>query len=170
MKRYLLFPIFILVCLNLYGQSKIDKALKRWNKESVPYIEVEELKNNTSAVLLDARKREEFEVSHFKDAIWVGHNDFQMDQVTEKIANKDQEIVVYCSIGVRSENIGEKLMKAGYTNVRNLYGGIFQWKNNGLPVFDKNGMETQKVHAFNKQWGKLLKKGEKVYNAATVSN
>lgn len=170
MKRYLLFPTLILVCLNVYGQSKIDKALKRWNKESVPYIKVEELKNNTSAVLLDTRKREEFEVSHFEDAIWVGHNDFQIDQVTEKIVNKDQEIVVYCSIGVRSENIGEKLMKAGYTNVRNLYGGIFQWKNDGLPVFDQNGIETQKVHAFNKQWGKLLKKGEKVFDAATVSN
>jgi len=72
--------------------------------------------------------------------------------------------VVYCSIGVRSEDIGEKLMDAGYNNVTNLYGGIFEWKNKGNQVYDTLGNETERVHAFNKHWGKLLSKGEKVYD------
>jgi len=33
---------------------------------------------------------------------------------------------VYCSLGIRSEVIAKKLKKAGYTNVFNLYGGIFE--------------------------------------------
>ena len=54
-------------------------------------------------------------------------------------------------------------MQAGYSNVKNLYGGIFEWKNEGHPVYDSEGKETEKVHAFSKHWGKLLKEGKKVY-------
>ena len=53
--------------------------------------------------------------------------------------------------------------KAGYTNVFNLYGGIFEWKNNDFQVVDTLGKSTEKVHAFNKSWEKWLKKVEKVY-------
>jgi rSAM/selenodomain-associated transferase 1 len=48
-------------------------------------------------------------------------------------------------------------------NVFNLYGGIFEWKNNNLPVLDTLENNTEKVHAFNKDWSKWLKKGRKVY-------
>jgi len=71
--------------------------------------------------------------------------------------------VVYCSLGIRSETIAHKLIKKGYTNVYNLYGGIFEWKNNDFVVLDTEGSETEKVHAFNKNWGKWLTKGKKVY-------
>ena len=71
--------------------------------------------------------------------------------------------VVYCSIGVRSEKIGEKLQAAGYTNVKNLYGGIFQWKGEGEKVVDSLGLSTERVHAFSKLWGKLLTNAKKVY-------
>ena len=72
--------------------------------------------------------------------------------------------MVYCSLGVRSEDIAEKLKKAGYTAVFNLYGGIFEWKNKGFSVVDLQNKETQKVHAYSKNWGKWLLKGEKIYD------
>ena len=72
-------------------------------------------------------------------------------------------IVVYCSLGIRSEKISEKLKAEGYSNVRNLYGGIFEWKNKGFEVFDSEGKETEKVHAYSKSWSKWLKNGEKIY-------
>ncbi len=163
--RFLSFFLLLFVfCPNAFSQKKLDKTLKKFNKESVPYIQVEELAKSENILLLDAREREEFEVSHLKDAIWVGHKTFNIDSLSKPLPNnKESEIVVYCSIGVRSENIGEKLMKAGFTNVKNLYGGIFEWKNKGFPVYDNTNKETQKVHAFSKHWGKLLTKGEKVY-------
>ena len=72
--------------------------------------------------------------------------------------------MVYCSIGIRSEDISEKLKKAGYTNVYNLYGGIFEWKNRNYPVVNPENEVTEKVHAYSKQWGQWLHKGKKVYS------
>lgn len=145
------------------GQKKLERTLKQLNSGSVPYIYVNELESKEGQVLLDTRKKEEYEVSHLKDAIWVGYKEFHKDSITTKIADKDTPIVVYCSIGVRSEDIGEKLQRAGFTNVQNLYGGIFEWKNQGNAVY-KNTAETDSVHTFNKQWGKLLNTGIKVYD------
>ena len=70
---------------------------------------------------------------------------------------------MYCSLGVRSEDIAEKLKEAGYTNVLNLYGGIFEWKNNNNKVFDAYEKETEDVHTCTQEWSKWLIKGTKVY-------
>ena len=163
MRFLLITALYLVFCPKVLSQQKIDKILKKYNSESIPYIDVDALHGMNHIVLLDAREREEFEVSHLENAVWVGAKSFELNTVVPKIENKDTEIVVYCSIGVRSENIGQKLMNAGYINVKNLYGGIFEWKNKGYSVYDSTGVETERVHAFSKYWGKLLKKGEKVY-------
>lgn len=150
-------------CTGLLAQSDMDRALKNWNKESVPYIYPEHLPMPDSVLYLDTREKEEFEVSHLKDAVWVGYKDFNADEVLRKIPNKSQPIIVYCSIGVRSENIGEKLKDLGYTKVLNLYGGIFEWKNRGGEVYTNKNKVTDSVHAFSEHWGKLLHEGIKVY-------
>jgi len=146
------------------AQDKLARTLKKFNKESVPYIHTNEMTDIDNVVLLDTRKREEFTVSHLKRAVWVGHKEFKQDSVSLYVPDKNTPIIVYCSIGVRSEDIGEKLQQAGYTNVRNLYGGIFEWKNSGNPVYNTKQKETDSVHTFNKHWGKLLHNGIKVHN------
>lgn len=157
--------LFLLIfAFSVTAQKKMARTLKQLNKESVPYIFVDSLSQNSNVILLDTRRKEEYDVSHLENAYWVGYKDFQIDSVLAKIPETESEIVVYCSIGVRSEDIGEKLLKAGYSNVTNLYGGIFEWKNKGNPVYDTIGNETDRVHAFNKHWGKLLTEGEKVYD------
>lgn len=164
MKQFILIIIFFFnFSLVLLGQTKLDKTLKTLNKESVPYIYAEELSQIDSPILLDTRKQKEYNVSHIKNARWVGYEEFDIDAILTNLTDKNQEIIVYCSIGVRSENIGEKLLKAGYTNIRNLYGGIFEWKNTNHTIVDPNNEETEKVHTFNKHWGELLTSGEKVY-------
>ena len=142
----------------------MDKKLKKFNKESIPYISAEALLSSDNVILFDTRRKDEFAVSHLNNAVWVGYKNFDIETIETKSFDKNSEIVVYCSIGVRSEDIGERLQKAGYKNVKNLYGGIFEWKNKGFPVYDSKGNETEKVHAFNKHWGKLLTKGEKIYD------
>ncbi len=162
--RFLIITVLYFACSpTVFAQNKMDRILKRFNNESVPYIKIDAVNAMKHVVLLDAREKEEYDVSHLQNAIWVGAKTFELDSVVPKIEDKNTDIIVYCSIGVRSENIGEKLMDAGYTNVKNLYGGIFEWKNEGYPVYGPEGNETEKVHAFSKHWGKLLKKGEKVY-------
>ncbi|SHI67650.1 rhodanese-like domain-containing protein [Pseudozobellia thermophila] len=164
MRFHFFAALFFCVLSPLASQGKMDKALSKWNKQSVPYIHVDELKALTDVLLLDTRTHGEFEVSHLQKAHWVGHKEFKADSVAPLIDDKSRTIIVYCSIGVRSEDVGEKLLQAGYTNVKNLYGGIFEWKNRGYPIYGADGKETEKIHAFNRTWGKLLEKGEKVYN------
>ncbi|NBP69657.1 MAG: rhodanese-like domain-containing protein, partial [Cytophagia bacterium] len=97
-----------------------------------------------------------------ENALLVGYEDFNIENV--KDLDKKTPIVVYCSVGYRSEKVTEKLKQAGFTNVSNLYGGIFEWINQGYKVVDSNEKETNNVHAYNKTWGIWLSKGNKVYD------
>ncbi|MEZ4984799.1 MAG: rhodanese-like domain-containing protein [Saprospiraceae bacterium] len=67
-------------------------------------------------LFLDARERKEFEVSHLPGAHFIGYDDFDLSRV-EKL-DKGREVIVYCSVGYRSEKITEKLLAAGFTNVK----------------------------------------------------
>ena len=164
--KHSFFILFLFQLGTLVAQEPLDKLLSKYNSQTIPYISVEELKmqtENEDVFILDSRELEEFEVSHLKNSTFVGYNDFSVASVTSKIKNKNAPIVVYCSLGIRSENISEKLKNAGYTNIKNLYGGIFEWKNKGYRVYDSSNKETQKIHAFSKHWSKYLSNGEKVY-------
>ena len=161
MKKILI--LFLVVSSVTFGQKKLDKLLNKFNKNKVPYISVDTLAT-TKAILLDARETKEYNVSHLKDALSVGYDTFNLKETLTKLPqDKNAKIVVYCSLGIRSEIVADKLIKEGYTNVYNLYGGIFEWKNNNFQVIDTLGNETEKVHTFNKDWSKWLKKGKKVY-------
>jgi rhodanese-related sulfurtransferase len=163
MKKTLL--LLVLISSSTFGQKKLDKLLTKWNNKNVPYISVETLAMpETNAILLDAREEKEFKVSHIKDALFVGYDNFKINETLKKLPeDKNTKIVVYCSLGIRSEKIADKLIREGYTNVYNLYGGIFEWKNADFKVIDTLGNSTEKVHTFNESWSKWLKKGEKVY-------
>lgn len=155
--------LFLLISASAFGQKKLDKLLNKFNKNNVPYISVDTLAT-TNAILLDARETKEYEVSHIKNAICVGYDQFDLQKtITNLPKDKNAKIVVYCSLGIRSEIVADKLINEGYTNVYNLYGGIFEWKNNNFQVQDTLGNSTEKVHTFNKDWSKWLKKGKKVY-------
>mgnify|MGYP005995345307 CR=1 FL=1 len=163
MKKLILF--FLLISLSSFSQKNLKQLLKKYNTESVPYISVNDLKKETEKViLLDSREPKEFKVSHLKNATCVGYDNFDLNKTIQKLpSNKNTKIVVYCSLGIRSEDIAEKLKKAGYKNVYNLYGGIFEWKNQDNTVVNSKNKPTKKVHTFNKDWSKWLLKGEKIY-------
>jgi len=163
-----------LCCLGCYlvgcGQSSevkvkspaFDQTIQMLIDQSVPLMGVDSLsKTYRSVQLLDAREKREFKVSHIEGATWVGYDDFNATRL--KKLDKKQPVVVYCSVGYRSEKIGEKLKELGFEDVSNLYGGIFEWSNQGYPLVDKSGEATQKVHAYDQIWGVWLEKGEKVY-------
>lgn len=163
MKRPLLYIICLFSTLS-FSQESLSDLLQKYNSKEVPYISVEQLAMpKTNPVILDAREPQEYNISHLKDAIYVGYNSFELETIESKIPNKDQEIVVYCSLGIRSEIIADKLKKAGYTKVKNLYGGIFEWKNKNFSVYNRHDKETDSIHAFSKVWSKWLNNGIKIY-------
>lgn len=131
-------------------------------KHDVKEISVDSLKELPleNVYLLDARKKEEFEVSHLPNARWVGYDEFDLKAI--KDIPKDKTLVVYCSIGARSESITRKLKEAGYPNAYNLYGGLFEWYNRGNKGV-KNGEETDSIHGYSKVWSIWVKNGQVVY-------
>jgi rhodanese-related sulfurtransferase len=122
----------------------------------VPLISVEDLikLNKKEVYILDTREEEEFNVSHIKNARNVGYFWFDMRNIYDIPMNAT--IVLYCSVGMRSEKIGKKLLEAGYKNVYNLYGSIFEWANEKYPLVGSNGKTTNRVHSYNKSWSKWV--------------
>ncbi len=166
MKYPFLVSLVFFYATTVLGQKTLDALLQKHNTQSIPYISVEQLhmlQLNNDLVILDTRELEEFETSHIASATHVGFNTFSVEEISEENISKDAPIVVYCSLGIRSEEIGEKLKKAGFKNIQNLYGGIFEWKNTSYPVFNKKEIETDSVHTFSKAWSTWLDKGIKVY-------
>ena len=135
-----------------------DEMVTEMAENAVPIIKYNKVNKLTekgkSIVFLDARELKEFKISHIKNAIHVGYDNF--DNKTVSSLNKNAIIVIYCSVGYRSGKIGLKLRKMGFTNVFNLYGGLFEWANNGNPIYQKD-KKTNKVHPYNTKWGKWLK-------------
>jgi rhodanese-related sulfurtransferase len=143
---------------------KFEKRINRLIKHSIPTLTVMELaKSNDQYLLLDARELEEYRISHIPGAKHIGYNDFDIKSM--KGIDKNKPIVLYCSIGYRSEKIGEKLRDAGYTNVQNLFGSIFEWVNQELPVENSKDEIVKKVHTYNRMWSKWVdkKKIERVW-------
>lgn len=130
---------------------EFDKKVHNMLSYSVPVIDVDKAyERRDKVVFLDAREWEEYQVSHLPDAIYTGFDDFDIRRL--KDIDKNTNIIVYCSIGYRSEKIGQKLKKAGYNNVKNLYGSLFEWVNCGYPVYTSEGTQTFRIHTYNKKW------------------
>lgn len=156
--------LIILLVSNSFAQNSVSDLLDKFNTHRIPYISVQELAMpKTTAIVLDAREEKEYEVSRIKNAWFVGYKNFKIETILDQIKDKNEQIVVYCSLGIRSEDIAEKIKKAGYSNVYNLYGGIFEWKNNSYPLFNSDNKETNNIHVFSEEWSQWIKKGNKVF-------
>jgi rhodanese-related sulfurtransferase len=139
--------------------NSFDAMLQDLLNHSVPELKPAECASG-SHVFLDARELEEYTVSHLPGAIHVGYDSFKVSAL--KGLAKDTPLVVYCSVGYRSEKIAEKLISMGYTDVHNLYGGIFLWKDSGNRVVDLRG-ETQRVHTYTEKWSVWIHNADKVW-------
>jgi len=166
MNRVKQLPLLLLttvMSLSACGQVTFDEKMKQLYNGTVPLIQSKELAElePDRVVLLDIRSEREYQVSHISGARFIDYDKFEPEQVNDLA--KDAKIVVYCAVGVRSERVGEQLLELGFVDVNNLYGGIFDWKNEGYPVIDKKSQPTERVHTYSKSWSKWLQQGEKVY-------
>ncbi len=165
-KFLLAFLAFLLISPALFfgevqAQSVAYKTLlKGLYDEEFPTVQPAQIYNLKNYQVLDTREKEEFEVSHLEDAKWVGYDTFSLQEVED--LDKNQPVLVYCTVGARSQDIGKKLREAGFKQVYNLYGGIIHWSNESKPLF-KDSMSTRQVHTYSRTWGVWLTSGEKVY-------
>lgn len=161
--KYLLTPLLLLTLISTKAQNKVinneyEKMLDKLIPKNTPNTYISTIDTNNT-LFLDARSKAEYNVSHIKGSIWVGYDEFKFNKVPSNLKNR--KIIVYCSVGYRSAIITNKLNKKGYSTT-NLYGGIFEWVNQGKTIVDSKG-KTTKVHAYNRDWSKWLTNGIKVY-------
>ena len=98
---------------NTYRQITMDEAVDMMAQE-------------TSYIILDVRRPDEFAAGHIPNAINVANETIGTAEIPE-LPDKNQLIMVYCRSGRRSKEAAEKLVKLGYTNVVE-FGGILDWK------------------------------------------
>ena len=110
-------------------------------------------KKRPAPVLLDVRTPAEWQVSHLPGARRV---DPEADaQTVAGDVAKDAPIVTYCAVGYRSGLMAQRLRAAGYTQVHNLEGSIFQWANEHRPLV-RDGERVTRVHPCSTIRGRLL--------------
>lgn len=132
------------------GMKKIGQDVTLENKAH--YIEPEELlelyETEQDFVILDARNAYEATVGKFKNALIPPIDNFRdFPKFTQQNLKdyKDKPVVTYCTGGVRCEKASAYLREQGFTDVRQLHGGIHTYaeKTGGkhfegeLFVFDK---------------------------------
>jgi UPF0176 protein len=91
-------------------------------------------------IVVDMRNHYEYEVGHFKDAIEVPSDTFreQLPIAVEMLAHKkDQNIIMYCTGGIRCEKASAYMLHHGFSKVYHVEGGIINYaqqaKQQGLP-------------------------------------
>jgi UPF0176 protein len=97
------------------------------------YVNAEEfnkLAEEPDTVIIDMRNYYEYEVGHFQKAIEVPSDTFreQLPMAAEMMAaNKDRNIIMYCTGGIRCEKASAYMLHNGFTNVFHLEGGIINY-------------------------------------------
>ena len=107
------------------------------------YVNAEQfnqLTNDPDTVVIDMRNHYEYEVGHFEDAIEVPSDTFreQLPMAVDMMkADKEKNIIMYCTGGIRCEKASAYMLHRGFKNVFHLEGGIINYvnqaKEKGLP-------------------------------------
>ncbi|MBK9659559.1 MAG: rhodanese-related sulfurtransferase [Chitinophagaceae bacterium] len=99
------------------------------------YVNAEQfnqLTNDPDTVVIDMRNHYEYEVGHFENAIEVPSDTFreQLPMAVDMMkADKDKNIIMYCTGGIRCEKASAYMLHKGFKNVFHLEGGIINYVN-----------------------------------------
>ena len=85
-----------------------------------------------ATVVVDMRNHYEYEVGHFENAIQIPSDTFreQLPIAVDMLKNnKDKNIIMYCTGGIRCEKASAYMLHSGFKNVFHLEGGIIHYSN-----------------------------------------
>jgi len=127
-KAFLLIVIFILFASSLVACGGGSNASL---PQAINVAEANEIYNSDQALFLDVREVDEWNQFHIPGAtlIPLGELPTRLSELS-----KDQQIVVYCRSGNRSQSGRDILLDAGFTNVTSMEGGINEWYQRNYPV------------------------------------
>ncbi|HEU5341152.1 molybdopterin-synthase adenylyltransferase MoeB [Edaphobacter sp.] len=107
--------------------------------DGIPQISVEALKKKLDAkenvFVLDVREPHEYQIANLgAPLIPLGTIESRLSEIA---AHKNDEVIVHCRSGARSQKAAVALKAAGFTNVSNLTGGILAWADKIDPTMPK---------------------------------
>jgi len=97
----------------------------------------QKLDNNEDFTFLNVLPCEYYEKEHIPGSKNIPYNSDDLEEQVEQMAgSKDAEIIVYCTNEdcPASDKAANRLMDAGFTNVKDFSGGMEEWKNAGYDV------------------------------------
>ena len=128
-------------------QTKIDADFP-----GAPTLTIDSVKGRLESFnIIDVRASGEYVVGHLRDARHL----MKAAEIQQAYPDKSAPLILYCSVGYRSARETAALVALGYTNVLNLKGSIFEWANDGLPIY-RGDKRVQTVHPNSPLWGLLL--------------
>ena len=99
------------------------------------YVNAAQMNNllqDQETIVIDMRNHYEYEVGHFDKAIEIPSDTFreQLPMAAEMMKdNKDKNIIMYCTGGIRCEKASAFMLHQGFKNVFHLEGGIINYAN-----------------------------------------
>lgn len=114
------------------GIAGQEQQLAEADQLNVSAVDLKKMLDSDRGVkVLDVRNLNEYEICRIEGAplIPVAELQYRLDEVESLLGGRDGEgeLVVYCHSGMRSLRATQILKRSGFTNVKNLYGGIDQW-------------------------------------------
>jgi len=94
--------------------------------------EFNKMTDDPNTIVVDMRNHYEYEVGHFENAIEIPSDTFreQLPMAVDMLkANKDANIIMYCTGGIRCEKASAYMLHQGFQNVFHLEGGIINYAN-----------------------------------------
>jgi len=108
-----------------------DPSFSMENKgKYVNAVQMNTLLQNDDTIVIDMRNHYEYEVGHFEKAIQIPSDTFreQLPMAVDLMKeNKDKNIIMYCTGGIRCEKASAYMLHHGFKNVFHLEGGIINY-------------------------------------------
>jgi len=141
-KLLILIPVAIIVLIFgaflVLGSSDKEEISEQVNYEDITSQDLNSILSEREVFLLDVHVPEQVHITG-TDA-FIDYTKIEENQ-SKLPTDKDSEIVVYCRSGSMSKTASETLVELGYTNVKNLAGGINSWKDAGYEI-DESSLGT----------------------------
>lgn len=92
---------------------------------------VDALRSRPDVLVIDVREPWEYEAGHIPGVTLIPMND-----ISARLSElpRDKTIILTCRSGNRSAQVTDYLLAQGFTNARNMSGGILSWQSAGLPI------------------------------------
>ncbi|MFP3904508.1 MAG: rhodanese-like domain-containing protein [Armatimonadota bacterium] len=129
-RRYLLFALIAVVMVGVAGCSSSDSPCcpdcnTDADVQNITAAQLQEMMNDGQPlVLADVRTQEEYDAGHIPGSLHL-----PLDEIAQwsQTLDPDTRICCICAIGGRSAEAAETLVKAGFSDVYNLTGGMNGW-------------------------------------------